>query len=99
MSAYAEVDELIDNLGELDAHCLVLAAAARALAGEISGEVGVVRQTSAAGAVRELRATLAELMERCRTGADDDEDWDNPAGSGDAAVRDAPEPRSADVWS
>lgn len=84
-----EVDELLGGLGELDAHCLVLAAAARALAGEISGEIGVVRQSSAAGAVRELRATLAELMERCRVGADDDEDWDSPAGSGPSPLRNA----------
>lgn len=97
MSVSDEVEALIDGLGTLDAHSLVLAAAARALAGEVTGAIGVIRQTSAAGAVRELRATLAELTVRCRAGATDDEGWDFGTGPDLAPVRDAEGLQQADV--
>lgn len=93
MSVRGDVGALVGTLGELDEHCLVLVAAAKALAAEIDVPN---EKKSAAAAVRELRSTLGELMERCRVGDNDDEAWDFD-GPGAPTVRNGAGPESSDV--
>lgn len=93
MAVDDDLSALLAGLGELDAHCLVLAAAARTLAAEIVG----AETKSSAAAVRELRSTLAELMERVAGDSNDNETWDFNAGAGAAPLRDASQPGPPDV--
>ena len=94
MTLTNSVEALIVTLGEMDAHSLVLADAARVLALEaVAGETADGKPKSAASAVRELRSTLSELVERGRARADDDsDDW-----PGVAEIRNVTELRPADV--
>ncbi len=93
MSLTTSVEALITTLGDLDPHALVLADAARVLALEaVAGETADGKPKSAASAVRELRSTLSELVERGRSSADDDAEW-----PGIAEIRNVSELRPADV--
>lgn len=81
------VETLLVSLGELDEHASVLADAARVLAKEADLAEYSEKPKSAAGAVRELRATLAELRQKVGAGdGDDGVGWDF-AGVGPAEVR------------
>ena len=100
MSVTAALAELVDTLDRPSPHLSVLIESAKALALEIdmaqaADENGKTK--AAAGAVRELRAVVDELVLKGRTDADSDEgDWTAP-GADSSPVRLVPQPGAGDV--
>jgi len=99
LSVSAALDDLVATLDKPSPHLQVLIESARALALEIdmaqqADEGGKTK--AAAGAVRELRAVVDELLLKGRVDADsEDADWSAPAGT--TSIRDAPKPKAGDV--
>jgi hypothetical protein len=98
MSVHSSVDALVDTLRPWSLELEVLVESALALAAEVDAaqipdKEG--RTKSAAGAVRELRAVVDELLMKGRRDADDD-DWSSPVADL-AEVRDAAKRKPADA--
>ena len=92
---YAETEALIDALGDLNAHGSALAAAALTLAGDADDPpmTATGQQASRSPIVNAWRATVAELVERGRLRASNDDegeagDWRSAAtGAGATPIR------------
>lgn len=100
MSVTEALTELVETLDRPSAHLSVLIESAKALALEIDMAQAADEQgktKAAAGAVRELRAVVDELIQKGRSDADTDEgDWTAPV-AGSAQVRHIPQPGAREL--